>query len=378
MQVVVGDLPLWKGVQNKPGFTRLPFTFGTSRGLIRLVLSQSELDRITEEYSKDSYTFITSPPGTSPWGNRRGDLYFDMLAKQLGTLVGKTVLEIGSGTLYIAERVINELNAAHFIACDPALGSKPSMKNLEVVREYFAGQLFSHQSFDLILSISNLEHIRDPFEHLVYIRQLLEGKNGLLYLVVPDCSRGLRTGDIGICVHEHLSYFTPASLASVLGECGFAVQWIHSQDDTILALARPASNHSWADSSKSSVTLLKKFEARLSRNLETARQLIFTHKQDARLAIHGCGVGLNNVFGMLGIESDSNIFLFDGDSNKVEKYLPVFNRPIMASTDDSYKRMQVVIVAAPTFYEEISRFIVRDHSIPANRIYPIMPLDEEY
>ncbi len=377
MQVNVGDLPVWKGVQNKPGFTHLPFTLGTSRGLIRQVLSPSELDRITEEYSKDSYTFITSPPGTSSWGNRRGDLYFDMLAKQVGTLVGKTVLEIGSGTLYIAERVINELNATHFVACDPALGSKPSIKNLEVVREYFAKRLFSYQSFDLILSISNLEHIRDPFEHLAHVCRLLEDKNGFLYLVVPDCSRGLRTGDIGICVHEHLSYFTPETLTSLLGSCGFVTNWIHTQDDTIFALAQPAAAAPQEpESSEISDALLNGFQSQLSRNLEMAQRLISTHKDKARLAIHGCNVCLNNVFGLLGIQSDSNIFLFDGDFSKVGKYLPTFDKPIMTATDNCYKTMQTVIVAGLTFYDEIRKFVVNNHNIPIGCIYPIMPLHE--
>ena len=377
MKLNVGNLPIWKGVQGEPGFTALPFTLGISRGLIRLALPQSELDRITEAYSKDSYSFITSPPGTSAWGNRLGDWYFDMLAKQVGHLAGKTVLEVGSGTLYIAERVASELEAAHFIACDPALRSKPGLKTVEVVREYFSWQLFNHQSFDLIISIGTLEHIPDPFEHLVDVRRLLEARNGTLYVVVPDCSRGLRMGDIGICVHEHLSYFTPETLTSILTTCGFVVDWLYTQQDTIFATAQPTSAaFEEDDSSEISTALLKMFDTRLHRNLETARRLIFTHKQNGRLAIHGCHAGLNNLFGLLGIGTDPNIFLFDGDSNKVGKYLPTFDRPIMSSTDDLYKTMQTVIVAALTYYDEIYESIVNDHQIPSSRIYPVMPLDE--
>jgi len=75
MQVKVGNLPVWKGVQDKPGFTTFPFTFGISCGLIRLALPQSELRRITGEYSKDSYTFITSPPGSSTFPSRRSSVF---------------------------------------------------------------------------------------------------------------------------------------------------------------------------------------------------------------------------------------------------------------------------------------------------------------
>ena len=109
MQVNVGNLPIWNGVQNRPGLARSPFVLGVNNGIISLILSEAELKRITQEYSNDSYSFITSPPGTSEWGTRLGDLYFQKLAEQTGPLAGKSVLEIGSGTLYIAERVATEL-----------------------------------------------------------------------------------------------------------------------------------------------------------------------------------------------------------------------------------------------------------------------------
>lgn len=379
MEVNVGNLPVWNGVQDRPGFKRAPFVLGLSRGLIRLTLPRFEIDRVIEEYSKASYSFITSPPGASAWGNRLGDWYFEMLAKQVGNSVGKTVLEIGSGTLYIAERVVKELSPVRFVACDPALSSEETLGNIEIVSQYFTWELFRNESFDLILSINNLEHILDPFEYLIGVRRLLEVKHGLFYVVMPDCTRGLRAGDIGICVHEHLSYFIPETLTSALNACGFVVLWLYTESDTIFAIAQPAQgDFRGPDTSEISTALLKGFEARLSRNLETAQQLIFTHKQSGRLAIHGCSVGLNNIFGLLGIETDPAIFLFDGDSSKVGRFLPTFKNPIMAATDDLYKTMKTVIVAALTFYDDIRQFIVNGHNIQSGNIYPIMPLDEQH
>lgn len=376
MVLDIGDLPVWRGVQDEPGFVTLPFKLGIDHGLIRLRLSPSELRRITEEYSRDTYGFITSPPGTSEWGTRLGDWYFELLAKQVGRLIGKTVLEIGSGSLHIAERVVNELGAAHFTACDPALRPESRLKDIEVVREYFTGSLFDRKHFDLVLSINTLEHIPDPFEHLVDIRRLLETRNGAIYVVVPDCSRGLRMGDPGICIHEHLSYFTPETLESGLRSSGFAAYWLYTEDDTIFALARPAVTVSKQDDSfRVSTQFLEAFESRFRDNLEAIQQLI-ANKATTRLGIHGCSVGLNNLFGLLGIASNTNIYLFDGDSRKVGKFLPTFNRPIKASTDSSYRTVEAVIVAALTYYDEIRNFVVNNHDILPSQVYPIIPFEE--
>ena len=120
--------------------------------------------------------------------------------------------------------------------------------------------------------------------------------------------------------------------------------------------------------------------ARLSadrRHLAQTEQLIASRVRDAPpVGIHGCSIGLNNTLALLNISADRNIFLFDGDSNKSRKYLPTFDTPIISASDDVYQTMRTVIVAALTFYDEISEFIMRTHNIPAHRIFPIIPLGQ--
>ena len=376
IRIDIGNLPVWNGVQDKPGFNNLPFVLGINRGVVRLDLTQTDLDSITQGYSSDSYSFITSPPGTSEWGSRLGDLYFQMLANQVGSLAGKTVLEIGAGTVYIGRRVLEELGADHFIACDPAIKAESDLSNLEVVREYFGTALFGERHLDLVLSINNLEHVPDPSGYLMDVRQSLERTDGTLYVVIPDTSRGLESGDIGICVHEHLSYFTPESFTNMLRVCGFELTWLHTQDDTIFATAKPVSAiDAEGINSEDDMAILARFKDRVSYNLDSARRLIDQHRGNSQLAIHGCDVRLNNILGLLGIHQDPTIFLFDGDSNKVDKYLPAFDRPILAASDDQYNSMDAVIVSPLTYYKEITSSIANAHNIPPGRMYPIFPLD---
>jgi SAM-dependent methyltransferase len=374
MIVDIGALPIWQGVQDKPGFKRLPFKFGIDDGLVRLELSETDLASITEAYSSDAYSFITSPPGSSDWGNRLGDWYCRLLAERVGSLAGKRVLEIGAGTLYIAEKIVAELGAREYVACDPALQEADGTGAIDVVRKYFTAEYFTDQEFELVLSINTLEHIPDPSAHLRDIRSLLDKTGGLLYLVVPDCLRGLREGDLGICIHEHLTYFTMESLEGLLAASGFSAEWLYSEDDTIFAIARAdGAVRSRRKDKTQAFALLDQFKGRYEHNLRAADDLIGTQRGAGSVGIHGCSVGLNNTLALLELDGDAGIHLFDGDERKVGKYLPACLHPIKAAGDSHYATMDLVVVAAMTYFAEIKKSIMGEHGVPVDRIRPIIP-----
>jgi len=364
----LGLLPLWRGPQERPGATPLPFVLGVEAGVVRLALPPAELARITAAYAGDGYGFITSPPGSSSWGDRLGEWYLEVLARRLGSLAGQRVVEIGSGTLYVAERLVERLGAARVTACDPALRQTPRSPAIAVERAYFG--TVDLPPADLVVSLNTLEHVPDLGPHLRAIRRLLR-PGGRLFLVVPDCSRGLAAGDVGICVHEHLSYFTPDSLLATLAANGLETTWHDSREDTIFAVARPAKPVAGRPDDRRPAALLARFGRALAANLARARQLLQTLERP--LACHGCSVHLSNLFGLLGLEHDPSITLFDGDERKVGRYLPTFDRPIRSARDPSYRRMASVVVAAMTYYREIAEGLGREHGIPPARIHPILP-----
>jgi len=376
MQIEIGDLPVWKGVQNKPGYDKLKFGLYTDHGLIRLNLPNEEISRISTCYNKEDYTFITSPPGSSDWGNRLGDFYFKILSGWVGNLSGKKVIEIGSGTLYIAQRTIQELNAQQFIACDPALiNEKISSKNICISKKFFSFELFEKdfQKTDLIISINNLEHIPDFNQYLEDVRMLLNPEKGAFFVIVPDCSRGFKIGDLGICVHEHMNYFTEETLISTLLSSGFSIEKIMSLEDTLFALARPEQNELFPQGSdRQSDKILENFGNLVKSNLNYSTDILEQAKSRGPTALHGCCAGLNNTLELLGIHDDPNIFLFDGDIQKKGKYLPVFHKPIYSSDDVFYRHMKTIIITALTYYEEIKRGIEVSHHIHPGSIHPII------
>ena len=368
----LGELPVWKGVHDAPGFQTLPFELGIEQGLVRLNLRQDQTAEIVDRYGAPSYTFITTPPGHSEWGSALGAGFFNDLVQMVGSLDGKNVLEIGSGSLYIARRVTGELRARRFTACDPALQGVPSEGAIEVVPDYFSADRFARDSFDVIVSLNALEHVPDPFQFLRDVRTMLASTNGVFFVVIPDCTRGFEAGDLGICLHEHLNYFTVASFTHTVRRLGFAIQALRRENDKITAVltAAPADPNGAGDD----CGLLDSFERQCAANLEHCRRLFDTGLQQPQsIGCHGCSVGLNNVLALLGVHSAANLFLFDGDSIKAGKYLPTFDRPILPATDARYATMSTLIVAVSTFYPAI-RSLALTRGYRQEQIVSLMPV----
>ncbi len=375
MRVTLGDLPVWRGVQASPGYRSMPFAFVCQEGLVRLDLPPRQARDLLWDYGRDDYSFISTPPGLSSWANQHGDKVVDILAGWVGDLAGKEVLEIGAGTLYVAQMVMARLGAARYLACDPALREDAIPDGVEVLRDYFSPRAVGKQSFDLAICPVCLEHIPDPWEFLRGVAELLAPRRGQLYLEVPQCRTGLETGDIGICVHEHLNYFTATSLQGLLAQCGLAVRELRVTSDAIFALAQAGRqtdpDRAWQEEAP---WLLERFASGFRANLERADSLIQDLGAAGPLALHGCGVALNNVLGLLGHQENGALHLFDGDSFKTGKYLPAHFRPIEDSRSHKYKTMRSVIVGAPMFYRDIAGWVGREHGIRPQDIHCIMPV----
>jgi 2-polyprenyl-3-methyl-5-hydroxy-6-metoxy-1,4-benzoquinol methylase len=78
--------------------------------------------------------------------------------------------------------------------------------------------------FDVITSIETIEHINNPLEDVSNMAAILRPR-GLLYVTTPNfnsLSRRLLGGRWNIIEYpEHLSYYTPETMAALLRRCGF-------------------------------------------------------------------------------------------------------------------------------------------------------------
>ncbi|MDA1307334.1 MAG: methyltransferase domain-containing protein [Acidobacteria bacterium] len=373
--VNLGNLCVWGGVQDRPGVRRrLPFVWVERDGLVRLDLSKDAQQSIVEHYASADYSFITSPPGASGWGTALGDAQFDYIRRFVPGIAGAHVLELGSGSLYLGRRVIHELNAERFIAVDPVLKGQLPEAGIDVVADYFEPQRFAGQRIDMVLSINTLEHVPDPVDYMAGVHTLLaERGGGTFFVMVPECSNGFRNGDWGICLHEHLSFFTVASFRAAAAAAGFVVQDLLVEDDEIIATLTVDRPHSIGGHHPRLQDIERRFQA-----TKSAAEALFDRllkSGEGPIGIHGCSVAVNELISAFGLENADNIVLFDRDEAKHGKYLPAFHRPILDCADTRYSEMSAIVVGVTTYFDKIKAYGV-GRGIRHDRVFPLIPTTE--
>jgi SAM-dependent methyltransferase len=156
--------------------------------------------------------------------------YVEELARSLDrqyALKGKQVLEIGCGQGdFLA--LLCERADCHGIGFDPsyieASATRTGRGRIEVVRDLYSAR-YSHYKADLIVCRQVLEHIPEPQKMLHEVRRSIGARSDTaVFFEVPNVLDHLRSRDLWALVYEHISYYSPASLAAGFSEAGFDVR----------------------------------------------------------------------------------------------------------------------------------------------------------
>jgi len=346
----VGDLPIWRGAQETPAFEVAPFTFELDvAGIVRLQHS-AITEALMAAYADLSYHFITSPPGASRWGNELAGKSLDGLVALHPQLVGTDVLELGGGTLFSAEHLVSRLGVRSVTLVDPAVHEAPTDDRVQVIREYFGFDTPLDRRFPVIMSFNTLEHVPDPVAFLRAARERLED-DGVLYLKMPECEASLEMGDLGLCVHEHLSYFTEEFLDTVLARAGLQRVGQANYQGALQVLARRTEPAPEARAG-SGARLMDAFAARAGQHIEWLRAFAQEHSGQ-EVAFVGASVGLANLLHLSGIADDVLLGIFDGDDLKAGRYLPGVDVAIRRTADAELARYRHIFVVPVNFAQEI-------------------------
>lgn len=140
----------------------------------------------------------------------------------------KKVIDVGCGTGLL----VKFLNDNHF----QAVGVDSSRQAVQAAQKNVGGKNiilakatnlpFDDESFDLVTSISMIEHLtlKDAGNFIKEARRVLK-KDGFIFLVTPNFSTPLRIiyGKKWFAYKDptHINFFTPISLSSLLKEKGF-------------------------------------------------------------------------------------------------------------------------------------------------------------
>ena len=369
-------LPLWQGVQDKPGVRRsFPFSLGWDpRGFISQTTANEVLEKVIKTYAEEDYTHGTKPPGVSEWANRLGDSKIEFVERNYDSLQGKNVIEIGAGSLYIAEKLTDVHDINKYLVIDPVIQTSTSKDNIKVLRQYFDKSVSFTEKIDLVIGFSVLEHVPDPVIFLLDLHNKLRSSSGNAILSFPDVEKLLKSGDFNALAHEHTSYLSLQSAIRLFNNCGFTVLKHETNSDTlwffIEANKEPTNSNSFPMEEELPIAAVKYHQ-----NLTLISQKLNSlSDQGKTIAIHGSSNGLNNLFFLSDLEKYKNIKIFDGDLSKTGKYLPACSLPIRHSMDPTYKKMDFVFIAALSFYSEIKDFLIFKHGMKEEQIQSLYPL----
>lgn len=147
-------------------------------------------------------------------------------------LVGRTVLEVGSGKGDFLE-VLARAGIGSAVGIDPGYLPQrgPDVGNVEFRREWY-GSGNTHETADLILARHLLEHVPNVGEFLGWLaKSTSHTPDGVLFVEVPDTTRVLAEGAFWDVYHEHCTYFTPSSLDYAMRRAGMEVTRLESAFD---------------------------------------------------------------------------------------------------------------------------------------------------
>ena len=180
---------------------------------------------------------------------------------------------------------------------------------------------------------------------------------GRLALSVPNCETGLKYGNLGMPIHEHLLYFTPTSLRSALERAGFSIVREDATFANLYCVAEKSDNSSYeeiVDPVSSDM-----FWPAVEDRIEFTQQFIETHSD--RWGFYGaCSLTANLLAWGPNIDF-SNGCLADADPNKWGKIVSGCQMPTVPPLDATAEGTQEFLVMPFGFQEGIRDHIVQHY-----------------
>ncbi|GMU21822.1 MAG: hypothetical protein AMXMBFR13_19110 [Phycisphaerae bacterium] len=164
--------------------------------------------------------------------NIRRERIFRPRARRLAELcrghgiAGGTLIEVGAAFGTFCQEISEQGLFDHIVAVEPTpdLARTCRQRGLEVL-EMFVEDVPDTHPADVMAAFEVIEHLFSPQAFIDHCRRLIR-PGGLLVLSCPNV-RGFDVATLRMLSntfdHEHVNYFHPASLALLLGRCGFRV-----------------------------------------------------------------------------------------------------------------------------------------------------------
>ena len=153
------------------------------------------------------------------------DLARDLIDRH--DLRGKVVADLGCGQGDFL-RLMCEMGDITGVGLDPTLDGAPGSRRTDGPITFITdaySERYADLAADLVSCRQVLEHLQAPREMLATVHRAVAGRPETpIFYEVPNALYTLRDMGIWDLIYEHISYFTPASLARAFELSGFAIE----------------------------------------------------------------------------------------------------------------------------------------------------------
>jgi len=282
-------------------------------------------------------------------------------------LRNKQIVEIGCGRGRFL-KLLCEGGTNYGVGYDPTFGgeAQSETRSVRFVQDFYTDR-YASEPVDFLCCRHVLEHIENPFNFLVNLRQMLVPHGDIaLYFEVPNARSMLAGFGLWDIIYQHVNYFTARSLSAVFKRTGFKVidTGTAYSEQFLFLEARPVSNSALAQSDFGAEngdsgfkTLVNAFATRYRESVAAWSNYIQAASQaKKRIALWGAGSKgvsfLNTVPHAAQIDP-----VIDCNPRKAGMYVPGTGQRILPPAH--LKRFEPDIVATlnPVYRQEIASML---------------------
>ncbi len=179
------------------------------------ILDDIELERLYSEEHRYNKAEVSATKSGRVWELQKMN---DFVIRYITKRSIREALDVGAGDFVALQKIVACLPGAHFSAIDPCY-DQPTFENITVFQAMLE-KFDCRKQYDLVMAVHVLEHVGDLH---AFMSQLSKLTQRYLYIEIPFqvgpglfLSRGVNA--------QHINYFTPGTLKTLLSYHGFEVE----------------------------------------------------------------------------------------------------------------------------------------------------------